>query len=749
MRMIRRRTPSAWRWRAPLALVLLTATSSADPVVDYRSGLIALRGSSGVGGPVFMQMHVSPDGRHVYVLAAGSYLSTHSRDEETGLVSPVGDPITLPGYGAVALSPDGAHLYASVGPSTLQVYALDADTGVPSLVGSSDVGSAGGLAVSPDGAFVYLKSGSTILALSRDALSGELGAPAEVATSSGPDFAISPDGAHLYVVGGNSRPEIDVHARDANTGALTLLETLVQGENGVDGLPAGDIAISPDGRDVYVGGSSTLAVFARDASTGLLDFDDATEIGSGGASLAPGNGFVWVLQYFASVKDLGPISVKAFARGEGSDALSLLDDVSTAWEDFYYGGPVTPGGGSDIALAPDSWDAYFGGDVDAKVRTATLAPTSGLLDEIQSTTDASLQGALDAFVTPDGRHVVVLADAPAGLAVFARDPATGLVAPVEVETALLGQPSDAAASPDGRFVYVADRVAGVVRFERTPASGALTAIDATASGLTSGADALELDTTGTRLYAGGHDAGEVALYARDEANGALAHIETVAIGQVRALSLAPQDAFLYVDRSYELSYPGSTWAHAIDPIDGTIDATGTELGRSIATASRDGAHFYQIGPWFEDSCPVGPHVTCPQEIRTAELDVATGGPGALLAATRDEPLVAAGRVTRMALSRDGRFLYASRGAPSPLSEALRSCLVAFARDSASGALTYSDAECAPVSTFAIAPSGEHLYAVDADAGTLRVYAPEPGAVALAIAGIAVLATLAGLRSRTA
>jgi 6-phosphogluconolactonase (cycloisomerase 2 family) len=730
-----------------IVAMLLIAIGSAPAGAESRSGLIQLLHSAGTGG--VWRFATSPDGRHVY--SAGWWLGTYARDPASGVVEEV-DGFVLPGTGqGLAVSPDGAHVYVSSGASGILVYARDLETGIPTPIGVTapeGLAFTGTVAVSPDGAFLYAQSGGALLAFERDPMSGALGEPFTVAAHGGSDFAIAPDGAHLYVAGGAPNPVLDVHARDAETGALVLLDSLVQGEGGVDGLPASDVAVSPDGRDVYVVGPQKLAVFARDAATGLLAFDDAIAIGSAASAVAAGDGFAWVLQYFVGhPKDYGPQVVKAFARAEGPGGLSLLDSASITWEDFYYGGPGLADW-SEIALAPDSWDAYFGDFFALGLSAgATLAPASDLLTEIQRLDDAALVGARAARVTPDGRHLVVAG--PAGLAVFAHDRATGTVAPVEVETGLLEDVRDVAASPDGRFLYAADRSAGVVRFARDAASGALTAIDAASAGLTAGADAVVPSEDGTRLYAGGHGAGELALYARDETSGALAHVETVSIAQVRGLALSTDGRFLYADRSFDASRPGTTSVHAIDATGGSVDAAGIDLGPRVAVASRDGAHLYQVRQWFEPSCPFGPNVSCPDALRSSALDPATGGPGALVAETRDAPLLASGDVTQMALSRDGRFLYLARGAPSPGRQALRSCLVAFARERASGALTYADAACQPVSLFAIAPSGAHLYAIDGAGGTLRVQAPEPAAGLVSVATVAALAALGRRRRESA
>jgi len=77
--------------------------------------------------------------------------------------------------------------------------------------------------------------------------------------------AVSPDGGHVYVTG-NLDNAVAVFARDATTGALTFAEVQRNGIGGVDGLDrANSVAVSPDGRHLYVtgGDSDAVAVFQR------------------------------------------------------------------------------------------------------------------------------------------------------------------------------------------------------------------------------------------------------------------------------------------------------------------------------------------------------------------------------------------------------------------------------------------------------------------------------------------------------
>ena len=89
----------------------------------------------------------------------------------------------------------------------------------------------------------------------------------------GPD---SPDGKHVYVASDNADMLLSL-GRDPQTGRLAFIEEATDNVAGVDGLENGwSIAISPDGRNVYVAGfdDDSLSVFTRDISSGSLTFTE-------------------------------------------------------------------------------------------------------------------------------------------------------------------------------------------------------------------------------------------------------------------------------------------------------------------------------------------------------------------------------------------------------------------------------------------------------------------------------------------
>ena len=154
---------------------------------------------------------------------------------------------------AIALSPDGKSLYAvAATPASLTTFSVDARSGLLQQLNLS-----AGCLVSVDQAGcgnVRALAGASAIVVSPDGLHVYV---ASAAAGSVTSFARQPNGSLVQLLG--------------IAGCSTTIET-----PGCDSAPslagADAIAISPDGRFVYVGASSAdaIIVFARDAATGRL-----------------------------------------------------------------------------------------------------------------------------------------------------------------------------------------------------------------------------------------------------------------------------------------------------------------------------------------------------------------------------------------------------------------------------------------------------------------------------------------------
>jgi 6-phosphogluconolactonase (cycloisomerase 2 family) len=288
------------------------ALTFVEAIVDGTSGVAGIAAANAIT--------MSPDGAHVYVASGAGAVAAFARNETTGALTFVEAKVN--GQGGVSglavgqdvvVSPDGAHVYA-IGstPGAVVTFSRNPSSGALAFVekdedgvgGVDGIGSATALVVSPDGAHVYVTGDAddSVAVFARDAGTGALDfVEAERDGVGGVDgidgplaLAISGDGKHVYV-GGSSDDGLGVFSRDAGTGALTFVQALHEGSGGVDGINApAAVAVTPDGAHVLVAASaeSEVGVFARNASTGLLTFVESVGgTGLGGIDsvrLAPG-----------------------------------------------------------------------------------------------------------------------------------------------------------------------------------------------------------------------------------------------------------------------------------------------------------------------------------------------------------------------------------------------------------------------------------------------------------------------------
>jgi 6-phosphogluconolactonase (cycloisomerase 2 family) len=307
----------------------------------YRDGAVALfsrdattgrltyvgRTKDGVGGVEDTgspcSVAVSPDGKHVYVASHWDHaVVVFSRDRITGELTFV--EAQQDGVGGVdglyvsqwvTVSPDGRHVYAAgyrdyalavfirneaTGKLTFVEVQRDGINGVDGLYGVSSV------AVSPDGEYVYTTAyfDGTLAVFRRDDATGRLsflevqrdGVTGVEGLRGAYSVAPSPDGKHVYVAGGGDHA-VAVFSQDSATGELTFVEVQQDDVGGVDGLQVAlSVAVSPDGRYVYVAGRGehALAMFSRDEKTGNLMFVESLRDGLGGVDGLQGASFVAV-----------------------------------------------------------------------------------------------------------------------------------------------------------------------------------------------------------------------------------------------------------------------------------------------------------------------------------------------------------------------------------------------------------------------------------------------------------------------
>ncbi len=422
-------------------------------------------------------------GRHVAmiasVLAAGGALAqppllqlpgTAGCVSDTGTGGACANGLALAGAHAVAVSPDGRHVYVTA-PTDDAVAVFDRDPQTRTLTQKagtsaciSETGSGGScvdhfgidspeeVAVSPDGRFVYVASfvSSSVTGFVRNkntgALSpfviaggcvsdtGALCSGVGMALAGAAGLAMSPDGVNIYVASFHSNA-VAVISREFSLGRLSQSVPCIS-ETGSGGICADgkalespfDVAVSPDGENVYVASyvSDAVAVFSRIAGAGGLSQHSGTagcvsDTGTGG-ECADGV----ALDGPRSVT-VSPDGKNVYAVTEGSDSLLIFDR--------------NPGAGA----------------------LTQKAGTAGCISDTGSgglcADGRALDYPFDVVVSADGGSVYVTVGVSNALLVFDRNPATGELTQKPGKAGCISEDGTGGVCFDGRALSGARRLA--------------------------------------------------------------------------------------------------------------------------------------------------------------------------------------------------------------------------------------------------------------------------------------------------
>jgi len=238
----------------------------------------------GLGYSQPLSMAISPDGSELFVAGftepAGFSLPDRfaivAYNASTGAMLWVHLPFQAGVGASVAVSPDGSTVYVTgviasrSGPGEVATFAYDAATGarrwLASYRGARPSFEPQAVASSPDGREVIVtstvtgSSGSPFNAvLAYNAATGtSLWTRFVRGTSGGRDLALSPDGSAVFVTGTDAGAAGGSSFMTTAFGTVTgsrLWQRFYQGPGGTSAANA--VTVSPDGRDVFVTGSST------------------------------------------------------------------------------------------------------------------------------------------------------------------------------------------------------------------------------------------------------------------------------------------------------------------------------------------------------------------------------------------------------------------------------------------------------------------------------------------------------------
>ncbi|MFT5130751.1 MAG: 6-phosphogluconolactonase (cycloisomerase 2 family), partial [Rhodothermales bacterium] len=283
--------------------------------------------------------------------------------------------------------------------------------------------------LSPDGRHVYaISDGDGLVVLGRHPVTGSLtvlqtlkdsdlgGTSVGFQAPGGWIVNLSPDGLNVYTFDGHNQ-SLYVHTRDPSTGLLTFQESLENFSSGDS--PVYNLAVSPDGRDLYAVGKS-VAVFRRVPETGSLTFQERVDLSTDDwqeyteATFSPDGRNVYFWGY--------DTALLVYGRDLETGELELQQTLAT---------------GSTLAISPDGRNVYAGNSdygelvVYQRSPTGLLTPVNVYLNENHYLNYIEgLDHLIDMTVSPDGLHVYALNSDfqnSSSLSVFERDPASGLL----------------------------------------------------------------------------------------------------------------------------------------------------------------------------------------------------------------------------------------------------------------------------------------------------------------------------------
>lgn len=459
-----------------VAVNFATANLTATAGQDYQaaSGVLQIPAGETEGEirvPVLADATVEPD-EQLRLLLSNPVAVRLERSEARGtIVDPAHDPALTPvtelvggpdglpalvGPSGITLAPDGRHAYVPSETQDALLAFARAEDGTLALVASYTSASSGlesalldgarAAVVSADGRHVYLaaRGSGAVVGFERDTATGTLSFllnQQSDALQGAKALALSPDGRHLYVAGGTADTLV-VFARDEASGALTLLEAERNNQNDASDAggtvlaldrPSG-VAVSPDGRQVYVAArfGNAVLVFDRSHESAAADFGRL----SFAASLRNGLGGVQGLAgaYGLAIDASGR---HVYVVGEASNSVVLFDRAESgalAWRQQWRKGDIGVfglGGPQGIVLAPNGKELYVTGFADSSLTVFERATHDGSQQQAgdlrlrQVFFDGEgqvdqLQGPVAVAASPDDQHVYVAANTDNALVVFRR-----------------------------------------------------------------------------------------------------------------------------------------------------------------------------------------------------------------------------------------------------------------------------------------------------------------------------------------
>jgi 6-phosphogluconolactonase len=282
-------------------------------------------------------------------------------------------------------------------------------------------------------------------------------------------LAADPSGTALYATSaGLGGPNVVAETVNSASGALTAVAA-----NATLPVPAGPIAVDPNGKNVYVITDQGVFAFAVDPTTHGLAALSSQPTGVPGIphdiTVAPSGAFAYVTFEGSSGGEIAGMS-----RDPNTGALGLLPGTATSTGgDSPQGVRVTPNG-NFVILVNQGTSTVFCRSVCVSV--FSLDPNTGALATVPGSPFASGDAPGAIAIDPSGKFVFVGNTGGNSLSAYTIDSA-GSLTPVTGSPLSLGvnaQPSSIAVDPSGKFVYVSIVPREVAGFALDASTAALT-----------------------------------------------------------------------------------------------------------------------------------------------------------------------------------------------------------------------------------------------------------------------------------
>jgi YVTN family beta-propeller protein len=214
---------------------------------------------------------ISPDGKNVYITAAGCAVQPCASfveviDTTTNAITatiPLGNSTSVQLSG-IAIRPDGSRVYVACGSSN-QVWAIDSSTNsIVATIHTTNSDSAD-LSISPDGSHIYTVGwtlGPFVASILADVIDTRTNAQTATVLLGNQDepvrMAITPDGGRAYVTGDAGHVWVVDTTLNARMSTIT-----VSSGNALNG-----VAFTPGGTRAYVTSGKINTIFVMDTAAG-------------------------------------------------------------------------------------------------------------------------------------------------------------------------------------------------------------------------------------------------------------------------------------------------------------------------------------------------------------------------------------------------------------------------------------------------------------------------------------------------